>query len=277
MDAHSFFGGGSGEALRMTIPRQVLAFVVFAFVFVPVLVILIALLFGAALAGVEAWTFGQGFFFVMSVLLGLPNPLTEVTPDNDTGKLLEVIFVIWGLSIAGTVIGVLASTQFVHTVLKVMERPFSSSVFSNTVSAALDKDPDSKLDYDEFRASFRPSPATQGAQPSLPEWRTRDMWRLLDVDGSGSVTRSELEEYLEAARRPAEEKLFVIERKVQRLDALLESLLRLESTLEQKIAGMSSDAGDGGGPPRGLPATSRAGLLPPVQNSSAGHTLAGMV
>ena len=47
---------------------------------------------GAILALAENWHVSQGILYVLSNILGLANPLTDVSPDSSTfGKVIDVV------------------------------------------------------------------------------------------------------------------------------------------------------------------------------------------
>ena len=37
----------------------------------------------------------DGFYYIISMLCSLPKPLTEVTPDTDEGKIIDIVIAIW--------------------------------------------------------------------------------------------------------------------------------------------------------------------------------------
>ena len=104
---------------------QLIAFLTFVFLIVPVLVIIIAFFFGLVLAEVEGWPIVDGFYYVTSMLCGLPAPLTDVVPDSMGGKIMDIIIAIWALAVAGTVIGVVAGMSFITQLIESAEKAFS--------------------------------------------------------------------------------------------------------------------------------------------------------
>lgn len=104
--------------------RQLAAFMTFVFFVVPVAVIAIAFIFGVLLAEVEGWSIMDGFYYVTSMLCGLPTPLTTVEPDTDEGKIMDIIIAIWALAVAGTIIGVVAGMSFITRLIDSAEAAF---------------------------------------------------------------------------------------------------------------------------------------------------------
>ena len=43
----------------------------------------------------EGWHIIDGFYYVISMLCGLPNPLTDVNPDTDLGKFVDIVIALW--------------------------------------------------------------------------------------------------------------------------------------------------------------------------------------
>ena len=106
--------------------RQLFAFLVFVIIVVPVLVLIVSLFFGLILAEVEGWPIMDGFYYVTSMLCGLPAPLTDVEPDSTEGKIMDIIIAIWALAVAGTVIGVVGGMSFINVFIETAEASFAS-------------------------------------------------------------------------------------------------------------------------------------------------------
>ena len=104
--------------------RQLFAFLIFVIIVVPVLVIVLSLFFGLILAEVEGWPIVDGFYYVTSMLCGLPEPLTDVQPDSTEGKIMDIIIAIWSLAVAGTVIGVVGGMSFINVFIETAESAF---------------------------------------------------------------------------------------------------------------------------------------------------------
>ena len=43
----------------------------------------------------EGWHIKDGFYYITSMLCGLPNPLTDVSPETDGGKIVDIVIAIW--------------------------------------------------------------------------------------------------------------------------------------------------------------------------------------
>lgn len=119
---------------RMSLLRQFGSFMFFVIVVVPVLVIAVSFFFGLILAEVEGWKVMDGFYYVTSMLCGLPAPLTDVEPDSTEGKILDIIIAIWALAVAGTVIGVVGGMSFINVFIETAEASFASKK-KNSVSS----------------------------------------------------------------------------------------------------------------------------------------------
>ena len=114
--------------------RQFGSFIFFVIVVVPVLVIAVSFFFGLILAEVEGWKVMDGFYYVTSMLCGLPAPLTDAEPDSTEGKILDIIIAIWSLAVAGTVIGVVGGMSFINVFIETAEASFASKK-KNSVSS----------------------------------------------------------------------------------------------------------------------------------------------
>lgn len=88
---------------------------------IPLLVMAMALIFGSLLAGLEGWVWSTGFYYVVSNLVGLGNPLTNVSPDTTVGKLVDIVIAVWSLSLAGAVIGIIASFSIFDDMANTLE------------------------------------------------------------------------------------------------------------------------------------------------------------
>ena len=112
-------GGAKGteEEKKVSSTLNVLTFMVFIFVVIPIVIIVVALLFGFILAEVEGWSIKDGFYYIISMLCGLPNPLTEVTPENDEGKIVDIVIALWALSLAGTIIGIVGGMSVINSLV----------------------------------------------------------------------------------------------------------------------------------------------------------------
>ena len=111
----------SEEEKKDGILIPLLTFFGFVFIFIPITVMLMGAFFGAILAEVEGWKIKDGFYYIISMLCGLPNPLTDVTPDSDEGKIVDIIIALWALSLAGTIIGIVGGMSVINTLVESAE------------------------------------------------------------------------------------------------------------------------------------------------------------
>ena len=111
----------SEEEKKDGILIPLLTFFGFVFIFIPITVMLMGAFFGAILAEVEGWKIKDGFYYIISMLCGLPTPLTEVDPDTDEGKLVDVIVALWALALAGTIIGVVGGLSVINRLVDAAE------------------------------------------------------------------------------------------------------------------------------------------------------------
>lgn len=75
----------------------------FLFVMVPILVASLSVVLGAVLAGVEGWSWGRGFMYIISAVTA--TPLTSDSPLTAFGGILDCVIAIWSLAINGSIIG----------------------------------------------------------------------------------------------------------------------------------------------------------------------------
>ena len=113
--------GEDGEEKPVSLALNILTFLVFMFIVIPIVIILVAVIFGFILAEVEGWKIKDGFYYIISMLCGLPNALTDVTPDSDEGKIVDIIIALWALSLAGTIIGIVGGMSVINTLVESAE------------------------------------------------------------------------------------------------------------------------------------------------------------
>eukprot|EP00227_Mantoniella_beaufortii_P014699 CAMPEP_0197582352 /NCGR_PEP_ID=MMETSP1326-20131121/5588_1 /TAXON_ID=1155430 /ORGANISM="Genus nov. species nov., Strain RCC2288" /LENGTH=186 /DNA_ID=CAMNT_0043146415 /DNA_START=72 /DNA_END=629 /DNA_ORIENTATION=- len=96
---------------------NVMVFFGFVFIAVPIIVLALSFLFGLMLAEAEGWPIKEGFYYVTSMLCGLPNPLTDFSPETDRGKIVDIVIAIWSLALAGTIIGVVGGMTVISELI----------------------------------------------------------------------------------------------------------------------------------------------------------------
>lgn len=104
--------------------RDFMSFALFAFVLVPLVVVPFSLLFGGILAAIEGWSFLDGFYSVISNVLGLPNPLVDSTPNDDFGRLVDIVVSLWSIGITGTVIAMVGGMTLVTRLVESVHPAF---------------------------------------------------------------------------------------------------------------------------------------------------------
>jgi len=58
---------------------------------IPILYTTICVIFGSILAAIEGWTISDGILYVITNILGLADPLTDIMPDTNGGKVVDII------------------------------------------------------------------------------------------------------------------------------------------------------------------------------------------
>jgi len=111
-----------GGAHEPSFWRNLGIFLFFVFIVVPVIVLAISFIFGLILAEVEGWDIIDGFYYITSMLCGLPNPLTDVEPDTTEGKIVDIIIAIWALALAGTIIGIVGGMSVISQLVESAEK-----------------------------------------------------------------------------------------------------------------------------------------------------------
>ena len=129
--------------------RVLLVFVVFVVIFVPAILCIASLIFGALLADAEGWLWSDGFLYVITNLCVLGGQLTAVTPTTDRGRAVDVIIGLWSLSVQGTVIGIVGTLSIHERLVKTMEGIEFKPLFFGCLAS---KDDDFDDDDDEDAA-----------------------------------------------------------------------------------------------------------------------------
>jgi hypothetical protein len=117
---------GEGEdAVEPRPPSAVfkgMVMLLFIFVIMPVIMLILAALFGAIIAPLEGWSVWEGFLYMVSNLAGLSEPLTDVEPPLDPGAIaLDVIVTTWTLGMTGVFIGTIANLTFTAVIIDYVE------------------------------------------------------------------------------------------------------------------------------------------------------------
>jgi len=101
--------------------RVMVVFLVFVFTLVPAIILIASLILGALLAEAEGWKPMQGFLYVLTNLCVLGGPLTDVEPDSDRGRAVDVLVGLWALSVQASVMGVVAALSIHDRMIKAAE------------------------------------------------------------------------------------------------------------------------------------------------------------
>ena len=121
-DVSSSSAGAETEEDEPSFVRNLGIFFLFVFLIVPVIVLAVAALFGLLLAELEGWSFPDGFYYIISMLCGLPNPLTDVDPDTTEGRIIDIVIAIWALALAGTIIGIVGGMSVIGNLIESAEK-----------------------------------------------------------------------------------------------------------------------------------------------------------
>ena len=70
----------------------------FGLICVPVGGFVFSLIFGGLIAVVEGWSLQNGIYYMMTNVLVLPGPLTDILPETTAGIWLSLLASTWGLA-----------------------------------------------------------------------------------------------------------------------------------------------------------------------------------
>jgi len=85
---------------------------------VPLALVTVGIVFGTILALIEGWAWREGFEYVMSNMLGLTSPLTDVVPREGIGEVLDIIISVVAYVLSTIILGLAASTSFVLNLIR---------------------------------------------------------------------------------------------------------------------------------------------------------------
>ena len=151
--------------------RVLLVFIIFVFIFVPAILCIASLIFGALLADAEGWLWSDGFLYVITNLCVLGGQLTAVTPTTDRGRAVDVIIGLWSLSVQGTVIGIVGTLSIHERLVKTMEGVEFKPLFCSCLAV---KDEEFDAD-DEDAVKPNGSPKPEVRRPSKLQFLEMEM------------------------------------------------------------------------------------------------------
>jgi len=132
-------------------PKRAFTFITGAFIGAPLLVTGVGYGFGSILAIAEDWTAHDGFLYVISNLLGLGNPLSNLSPSSDFGIWIDILVAVWSLSVASAFIGIVGNMQFIRNLAERWERYWIvAGLRANNVDEMMEGDVDGKITFEEF-------------------------------------------------------------------------------------------------------------------------------
>ena len=129
------------------------------------------------------------FLYIISNLVGLGTPLTNVTPsaENIFGEIFDLFVAVWSLSVAGIVIGIIGTLSFTTMAStgfeQSMQRRISRWVLRRKASAG-------GLDLNELRAFL----AERGY--AMSEEESEKVFLACDGDSSGKIDAEEVEKVI---------------------------------------------------------------------------------
>ena len=86
------------------------------FFVVPALTLGFSWVLGAVFAEIEGWSNENGFYYVVSMLFGLPDPITdppELSPTTTNGKICDVFIALLAWSLIGTFVGIIVNLNVI--------------------------------------------------------------------------------------------------------------------------------------------------------------------
>jgi len=91
------------------------------FIYIPIVMLLIAVPGAALHCLFEEWSFADGYFLMISQILGLANPLTQKVPHSVNGRFFEFMWTSIDLCLSGTILGIISNHPFLQNVATGLE------------------------------------------------------------------------------------------------------------------------------------------------------------
>jgi len=173
-------------------PSETTMFVLTVIFILPIGVICLSFIFGGLLAAVEGWNIMDGFYYSVSALCGLPEALTDVSPDSTSGKFADIVIAVWSLSVAGTFIGLIAGMGLVGKLTDFIEKagalPDISQVDKKELMMALTTSTENgaTVNFVGFKKIMRDVGMT------APAKELKKLFNKFDKDGSDDLDTSEV-------------------------------------------------------------------------------------
>eukprot|EP00418_Pyrodinium_bahamense_P079320 CAMPEP_0179067190 /NCGR_PEP_ID=MMETSP0796-20121207/29363_1 /TAXON_ID=73915 /ORGANISM="Pyrodinium bahamense, Strain pbaha01" /LENGTH=310 /DNA_ID=CAMNT_0020764215 /DNA_START=32 /DNA_END=964 /DNA_ORIENTATION=+ len=83
---------------------------------IPLSMMLVCLIMGPILASIEGWSVILGIEYMVTNVLGLQDPLTDIIPDSTFGNIVDIIMSLWAMVLFTAAMGLAASMSMVsHT------------------------------------------------------------------------------------------------------------------------------------------------------------------
>lgn len=88
---------------------------------IPLCIFILAVVFGAIMAGIESQPIMHGTRYTLGNLVGVGTPLTTFVPSSNGGKAVDVVLATLSLSVVAIVIGVIGNFRFVQATAQYIE------------------------------------------------------------------------------------------------------------------------------------------------------------
>jgi hypothetical protein len=112
--------GASSQIIEAVPPTPCGLFRIF-FLHIPVLIIILALLTGGVMAGLEDWAFVDGFLFMIGAICGIEDPLTASSPASNIGNFFAALCYLIELCVGGVIIGIVSEHPILAGYVKLVE------------------------------------------------------------------------------------------------------------------------------------------------------------
>jgi len=96
------------STLAEKVPQSTSGLLLLIIVVIPICLMVFGFLLGMILAAVEDWSVVDGFYYMLTDMLGLGIALTSVKPESPQGLFIECIFISVEMAVAGAIVGIVS-------------------------------------------------------------------------------------------------------------------------------------------------------------------------
>jgi len=118
---------GASTQISGAVPPTPGALCLTFFIYIPVSILILALLTGGIIAALEGWVLVDGFLYMIGAICGIEDPLTASSPDTDPGNFFAAVCFLIELCVGGVIIGIVGAHPVVARYVTFVEGDWSAN------------------------------------------------------------------------------------------------------------------------------------------------------